>query len=283
MRIAGTVLAMIFSIALGAQDLKQAEILYQHTDYDGALRVLRTVKSPDAATWALMGRSTFMRGDFRKATEYLQKAVALDPANSDYMLWLGRSWGRRAETASPFVAPLNAAHARDCFEKAVALDASNKDALSDLFDYYLDAPGFLGGGYDKAAALADRIQAIDPADGHFALAELARKKRSYGEAEAQLRSAIQIAPRAVGRVVELARLLARQGRVQESDAVLAQADKIAPGSPRLLYERASIYVETHRKPEQARELLRKYLQSNLTPDDPPRQDAEKLLKRVQGA
>jgi tetratricopeptide (TPR) repeat protein len=283
MRIAGTVLAMVFSIALGAQDLKQAENLYQHTDYDGALRVLQGVKSPDAATWALMGRSTFMRGDFRKATEYLQKAVALDPTSSDYVLWLGRSWGRRAETASPFMAPLNAAHARDCFEKAVALDPNNNDALSDLFDYYLDAPGFLGGGYDKAAALASRIQAIDPADGHFALAELARKKQSYGEAEAQLRSAIQIAPRAVGRVVELARLLAHQGRVQESDAVLEQADKIAPGSPRLLYERASIYVETNRKPDQARALLRKYLQSNLTPDDPPRQDAEKLLKRVQGA
>ena len=85
------------------------------------------------------------------------------------MLWLGRTWGRRAETASPFVAPFNAAKARDYFEKAVALDPTNRDALGDLFDYYLDAPGFLGGGADKAEALANRIAAIDPPEGHFLL------------------------------------------------------------------------------------------------------------------
>lgn len=283
MRIRGAVLAAAISVTLCAQDLRQAETLYEHTDYSGALVVLKALLAPDAAAYALMGESTFMLGNFRKATDYFQKAVALDPRNSDYVLWLGRSWGRRAETATPFLAPLNAAHARDCFEKAVALDPNNKDALNDLFDYYLNAPGFLGGGYQKAADTARQLERVDPADGHAALAELARKKQAYGEAENQLRSAIQIAPKAVGRMVELARLLAHQGRIQESEAVLAQAEKIAPGSPRLLYDRASIYVETHRNSAQARQLLQKYLRSNLTPDDPPRQDAEKLLKQVQGA
>jgi len=283
MRIRGFILAVGLTLALCAQDLKQAEDLYQHTDYEGALRLLRQVKSPDAATYALVGRSEFMEGNFHKATDALEKAVALEPRNSDYVLWLGRTWGRRAETASPFLAPFNAARARDCFQQAVALDPSNKDALNDLFDYYLNAPGFLGGGYDKALATAFQLERLDPSDGHAALAELARKRESYGEAEAQLRSAIRIAPRAIGRVVELAGLLARQGRIQESDEILNEADRMAPGDPRLLYARARIYVETNRNPEQARELLRKYLQSDLTPDDPPRKDAEKLLKRVQGA
>ena len=277
------VLAAGLSLALSAQDLKQADNLYQHTDYAGALRVLRAVKSPDAATYALLGQSELMLGEFHKATDALQRAVELEPQNSDYMLWLGRAWGRRAETASPFTAPLNASRARDCFEKAVALDPNNKDALNDLFDYYLNAPGFLGGGYDKALTTAYRLQRLDSSDGYAAMAELARKRESWGEAETQLRRAIQIAPHAVGRVVELAGLLARQGRVEESEEVLNQADRIAPGDPRLMYARARIYVETNRNPQQARELLRRYLQSDLTPDDPPRKDAEKLLKRVQGA
>jgi len=277
-------LALGFSLGLlFAQDLRQAETLYQHTDYEGALAVLKKVSSPDAQTFALMGRSSFMQGDFKKATEYLQKAVAMDPRNSDYMMWLGRTWGRRAETASPFIAPINAAHARDCFQKAVALDPRNKEALGDLFDYYLEAPGFLGGGMDKAAAVATQIEQLDPAEGHFAQAQLARKRQAYGEVEAQLRRAMELAPRQVGRVFDLAKFLARQGRVQESEAVLARADKIAPGNPRILYERASIYVETHRNLPEARELLKQYLQSNLTADDPPRQDAERLLKKVAGA
>ncbi len=275
-------LIFAFGLAASAQDLRQAETLYSHTDYEGAMRVLRAIPSPNAAVWALMGRTSFMQGDFRKSTDFLQKAVAMDPRSSDFMLWLGRSWGRRAESASPFMAPMNASHARDCFEKAVELNPENEEALSDLFDYYLEAPGFLGGGYSKAAGVAQQLERIDPAEGHFALSELARKQREYVEAEAQLRRAIELAPHAAGRVFALAKLLAHQGRVQESEAALRQAEKIAPG-PRVLFERASIYVETNRNLDQARELLKRYLQSNLTPDDPSREDAAKLLKRVAGA
>jgi tetratricopeptide (TPR) repeat protein len=282
MRTAVPLLALVLALGLKSQDIKKAEELYQRTDYDGAIQVLRGIHSPSAATWALMGRCHFMLGDYKKATDDLQKATTLDPASSDSMLWLGRTWGRRAETASPFVAPMNAGHARDCFQKAVALDPGNKEALSDLFDYYLEAPGFLGGGFDKATAVARQIEALDPAEGHYAFAQLARKRQEFGEAEAQLRRALQLAPRQVGRVIDLAKFLAHQGRIQESEAVLAQAERIAPGSPRLLYERASIYVSTHQHPDQARELLNKYLHSNLTADDPPREDAQKLLKKVAG-
>ena len=43
------------------------------------------------------------------------------------------------------------------FEKAVELDPTDKDALGDLLDFYLDAPGFLGGGMHKAEMLAQMI------------------------------------------------------------------------------------------------------------------------------
>lgn len=266
-----------------AQDTRAAASLYERTEYDSALTILRAVKTPGAAEWALMGKCHLMLGDFKKATLDFQKAVAMDAQSSSYMLWLGRSWGRRAETASPFVAPGNAAKARDCFEKALQLDPNNRDALGDLFDYYLDAPGFLGGGADKAEAIARRIAAIDPPEGHFLLSEVARKRQQPGDAERELRIAVKMAPTQVGHVIALARFLARQSRLKESDAVLAQAERIAPGSPRVIYAQASIYIETHRKLDQARALLQKYLQSQLTPDDPPREAAERLLKTANGA
>jgi tetratricopeptide (TPR) repeat protein len=278
-----TLVVCVFSLAVSGQTLKQAADLYEHTDYTAALQVLHALESPGAEAYELMGKSSLMQGDFKKATEYFQKAVAMAPGNADYIMWLGKSWGRRAEMASPLVAPINAAHARDCFEKAVALDPKNRDALGDLFDYYLHAPGFLGGGLDKAEATARHIQEIDPPEGHFLLAQVACKRNETGEVEKQLRIAVKLGPAQVGHVIALARFLAQQGRIKESDATLAQAERLAPHSPRLIFERASIYVETHRNPEQARELLREYLQCNLTPDDPPREAAEKLLKRVSGA
>lgn len=264
------------------QDLRKAEELYLHIDYTGSLKVLQSIKSPDAAAYCLIGKDYFMLGQLKQATDYFQKAAALEPKHSDYALWLGRAWGRRAETASPFTAPFAASKARQYFELAVQLDPGNKEATGDLLDYYLNAPGVLGGGLDKADALVRSIAKNDPAEGHFAAAQVADRRKEYDSAEEQLRRALELAPRQVGRVLDLARYLAKQGKVQESEAAFAQAEKIAPDSPKVLYTRAKTYVECKRNLEQAKILLRKYLQSNLTPEDPPREEAQKLLQKASG-
>ncbi len=157
-------------------DLKRAESLYQHTDYTASLQVLKTVQAPDAQTFALMGRDYYMLGDYKKATDCFQNAISREPNDSDFVLWMGRTYGRRAETASPFLAPLNASKARQYFEKAVELDPKNREALNDLFDYYLQAPGFLGGGSAKAEEIAKRIGEVSPAEYHFAQAHTRRQK-----------------------------------------------------------------------------------------------------------
>lgn len=266
-----------------AQDQSAAEKLYARTDYEGALHLLQYSQDTSAAHWELMGKCHLMLGNYKKATEWFQKAVLQEPHNSEYVLWLGRSWGRRAETSNPFMAPSDAAKARSYFEKALELDPYNRDALGDLFDYYLNAPGFLGGGIDKAEALARRIEAIDPPEGHFLLSEVAGKRQEREVVERELRTAVKLAPDQIGHVIALARFLARQSRLTESDAVLAQAERVAPGNPRIVYAKASIYIETHRNVEEARTLLKSYLQSPLTPDDPPREAAEKLLKLASGS
>jgi tetratricopeptide (TPR) repeat protein len=219
-----------------------------------------------------------MMGEFKKSTEILEKAVAQKPDSSDLRLWLGRAYGRRAETAFPVSAPRLAGKARDQFEKAVELDPNNLAALADLFEYYLQAPGFLGGGKDKAASTAEKIAKLDPAEGYYATARLAEDRKEFSTAEQQLRKAIEVAPTQVGRILDLAKLLSKHGRVKESEAEFARAEKIAPRSPKILYARASAYIKAKRNLDQARSLLKQYLESPLTPDDPTREEAEKLLK-----
>ncbi len=252
--------------------LSKAETLYGRTDYRASLTLVRESGEPGGKALALMGRDYFMLGDYKKAAEAFERAFSMEPANSEYAHWLGRSFGRRAETCLPFWAPSYASKARMYFEKAVALDASNGEALNDLFDYYLEAPGFLGGGFDKAEAIAQRIAERNPAEGHFAQARLADRRRQFDTADEQLR-----------RAIDLARQLARHGRIAESEAAFDRAEQLAPNAPKVNFARARTYIEQKRNLDRAKVLLNQYLRSNLTPDDPSREQAEKLLKEANGA
>lgn len=282
MRLFGLLLLLLPAL-YGQDPLAKAEELYRQTEYKASLSLVAEIGTPSGPAYALAGRDYFMLGEYKKATEAFQKAFALDPGKSEYAHWLGRSFGRRAETSSPFSAPMHASKARAYFEKAVALDPNNEEALNDLFDYYLEAPGFLGGGYDKAETIARRIAERNPAEGHFAQAQLADKRKQFDTAEEQLRRAMELSPRQVGRVLDLARYLARHGRIQESEAAFDRAEQLAPDSPKVCFARAGVYVEQKRNLDKAKVLLMRYLRSNLTPDDPPREQAEKLLKEASGA
>jgi len=193
---------------------------------------------------------------------------------------MGRAYGRRAETSSFLTAPGFATKARQNFEKAVELDPRNLEAINDLFEYSLDAPGFLGGGLEKASTLASRIGELDPAEFYYAQARLAEKRKEFQKAENQLRRASELAPRQVGRLIDLAKFFAKQGRYQESEETFHKARQLAPNSPKVLFEQASVYIRAGRNLETAKQLLRQYLDSPLTPEDPPRWQAERLLKQV---
>jgi len=282
-------MGLIALVALGLAQLNwaasaqwvRAHGLYQATNYEASLQaLLPEAATGDAATLQLIGQNFFMLGDYKKATDFLEKAAAMNPRSADAVLWLGRAYGRRAEISSPFTAPGYASKARQLFEKAVSLDPTNREALGDLFEYYLEAPGFLGGGTGKAEALAARVAKTDPAEGHYYEAILAERRKQFDFAEKHLRAAMDLAPQQVGHVIDLAKFMGRLGRMSESEALFAQAARIEPENPRILFERASAYIKSQRNLDEARRLLQRYLRSPLKPDDPSRQEAEALLKKT---
>jgi len=281
-RVTPSVLAFAGLLAGASADMERARELYHLTQYEESLKVLRAIPSKDSAVYDLMGRDYFMDGDFKKATEALEKAVAAEPANSNYALWLGRAYGRRAETSNPFTTVGYASKARQYFERSVELDPRNIEALNDLLDYYLEAPGILGGGMEKARGVVSRISLVDPAEGHWAQAKLDEKRQEFGSAEAQLRRAIDLAPHQVGRVVDLAKFLYKQGRYQEAEQSFARAEQLAPNNPKLLFAKADSYIQAGRNLAAAKSLLERYLEATITPDDPPKSQARKLLRQIAG-
>jgi tetratricopeptide (TPR) repeat protein len=272
-------LLSVVTLSRGAgTDLERAEGLYQRTEYRSAINILLPLAPKYAAVYALIGKAYYMDGQYKSSTTYLEKAVAEDSLNSSYYDWLGKAYGRRAEQSCFLTALAYARKTRESFEKATILDEANLEALGDLFEYYLEAPGVVGGGIDKAENIAARIRRLNQVEGHYVLARIAEKRGDAPMAERQYRTAMQLAPGDIGRVIDLASFLSRRCRYQDSEELFAVAGQMAPDSPKLMFARAASYVQTGRKLPEARALIQRYIESRHTPDDPSRSEVEGLLK-----
>lgn len=258
--------------------LELAEENYHATKYDAALRVIEKGEPKIPGQWLLIGKVHFQMGNYEKAIAALEQATKAAPNSSTDWNWLGKAYGKQAETGSKFSAFGNARRARDAFEKAVALDGENFDAVDDLFEYYLEAPGILGGGDDKAAKLAETVRSKSPARYENYQARLAGKKKEVPAAEAHWRKAAELAPGDAGAQVNLAKFLARHGKNAEADQLFDKAQ--ASGKPAVKFERAKILAEAKRDIPKAKQLLAEYLKAELTSDDPPRAEAQKLLNSL---
>jgi tetratricopeptide (TPR) repeat protein len=101
------------------------------------------------------------------AIEQAEKVVKERPDDGKAWLWLGNAYGQQALAAGMLSKPKWAGKCRDAYEKAVAVAPGDPDARLSLMQYYLQAPGFLGGGVDKAQAQVDAMATISPAWGHI--------------------------------------------------------------------------------------------------------------------
>ena len=133
-------------------------------------------------------------GQIDAAIESGEKAVETLAQDSYAWFWLGRAYAQQAIRASLLGKPRWAGKTRDAYEKSVALDPTNLDARFDLMQYYLAAPGFLGGGREKADAQAAEMRERDPVMGKLADAVLANADRQPAVAERHLRDGLVLAP-----------------------------------------------------------------------------------------
>jgi tetratricopeptide (TPR) repeat protein len=285
MRISLMMLVLVPGMLLGeSAEVAQARTLYRHTDYPAAIHLLANIPTKDAAVNELLGQCYFGSGDYKKATTYFESAAGAEPRNSVYQLWLGRVYGRRAESAFAFSAMSWATKSRTSLEKAVELDVNDWEAVDDLFDFYLQAPSLVGGGLERAQKLTVIIARRDPAEAAYDEARIAEARKQYDAAERHLKRAVALAPHQPGRYLALAKFCAQHGRYEESDRFFSEAERVAPDAPRVYFVEASTYIKNNRNVGTAKVLLKKYLSAaNLTPDDPPKSEAEKLLRKVSGS
>jgi len=144
----------------------------------------------DAEAAFYLGRALLGLRKNDEAVEWLEKATELQPRKSDYFLHLARAYGRAAQEASMLRKPGLAKSAKGAWLKAVELDPENLDAREDLVDYYLIAPGFMGGDVDKAREQANEIGKRDAVRGALERAKIAMNQKDNAAAEQIVKDAL---------------------------------------------------------------------------------------------
>lgn len=149
---------------LKARDAQQWEVALKEFEAD-----LQSEKARFEANWRI-GETLVMIGKSKEALEFLEAAVEENSEHAEAQYWWGAANGEVAGQASIFSA---AGYAKAClkaFEKAVALDPNHLDAREGLMQYYLEAPGFMGGDQNKALEQANAILAQNQERGYLNLA-----------------------------------------------------------------------------------------------------------------
>src|SRR5271154_4098178 len=139
--------------------------------------------APTAEAYNQLCRAHFELGAWDAGIPACEKAVSLAPDNGLYHLWLGRIYGEKADHSGFLKAAGLAGKVRTEFERAVELSPKSWEARADLAEFYLEAPGIVGGGKDKARAQAESLVPLNPSMAHWVKGRIAERNKDNPAAE----------------------------------------------------------------------------------------------------
>ena len=233
------------------------EELWANGRADDVLRLLSNADTAEAHN--LLCRVNYALENWDEAVKHGERAVKLKPDAAQYHLWLGRSYGGKADHAGAMSAFGLARKTVASFERALQLDPKDVRARRDLAEYYATAPSIVGGGKDKARRLADEIASSDPVNAAFIRGMTASRDKNPAEAEKQFKLAVQASENSAEAPLNLADFYRGQKRWNDFDATIADAVKAKTKRPDDLFDLGEMLVASKRNLKLAADTLQQYL------------------------
>lgn len=267
----GAVVLLASPCGSRAADLSSATGALLSGDANTAVAQLKQVLSADPSNGQahlLLCRAYYAQSLASPAASECTAALRTLGNDSVAQDWAGRAYGLQADTAGPIAGLRLAFKVRNAFEAAVRLDPRNGDAVNDLSEYYIDAPSIVGGGFEKAALLADRSAAELPQNAHRTRAMSAEKQKDYATAEREFRSATAVANKP-NAWADLGAFYSRHSQNDEAVDALRRAIALDRTRDASLVDAATTLTEMNREPRLAERALRDYLASRSKSDAAP--------------
>ena len=193
------VLLILFasSLSVGQTTLDKSIKLFDEGKYNESQALFRQVlkESPDNAVACYYLGMLVMDKDYDEAIDLIEKSVDADKTNAKYHLALGNAYGLKAQRAGILKKFGAASNCRKQYETAVQSDPKLTEARSNLIEYFLQAPGIMGGSDEKAMAQADTIASYDTYLGNLARARIHEYKKEFPEEEQNYLNAIYAEPK----------------------------------------------------------------------------------------
>ncbi len=249
---------------------------------DQALQTLekQVRTAPTAEAYNFLCRAHFELGAWDAGIPSCEKAVALDPNDGLYHLWLGRIYGEKADRAGFLKAAGLAGKVRTEFERAVELSPNSWEARTDLAEFYLEAPGIVGGSKDKALAQAAQLTPLNPAMAHWVKGRIAEKNKDNSTAEKEYRAAINASQGGARAWLNLAGFYRHTNRFDEMEQALRTLESRPPDHTAALPDAAGLLLRTGRDYALAIRLARRYIASSDTVEEAPVFKAHTLLAEL---
>ena len=230
---------------------------------------LQVRSAPTAEAYNFLCRAHFELGAWDAGIPACEKAIAVDPGSGLYHLWMGRIHGEKADHSGFLSAAGLAKKVRTEFERAVELSPENWEARTDLAEFYMEAPGIVGGGKDKALAQAEQLAKLNPAMAHWVQARLAEKNKDSAGAEKEYRAAIEASQGGARAWLNLAGFYRHTDRLDEMEQALRTMETRPPDHSAALPDGAGMLLKSGRDLPMATRLARRYLSSTDMIEEAP--------------
>jgi tetratricopeptide (TPR) repeat protein len=240
----------------------------RYSDARAVLEAAVREDATDARASSYLGRVLLAAGEIGGAVEWMEKSVALEEGNAEYHLWLGRAYGSQAIRASIVKQPALARKVKKEFERASKLDPDNLEARFGLIEYFLRAPGILGGSLKKAEEQAREIRRRDALEGHRAFGRLDENRKDFDQALREYDGAAAEFP---GRTEPLYWTAALYARNKDYSKAFGAYEKLLERDPAQMaacYQIGRLAVASGQKLERGEECLKLYLRHDPKPDEP---------------
>jgi tetratricopeptide (TPR) repeat protein len=216
-----------------------------------------------------LGKTAHNAGKTDEAVSAFERAVALEPASSLYHMWLGHAYSRQLSGASFLRKPFIARRSGQEYDTAVKLDPRSLDAAEARLDFFLGAPGIVGGGIDKARTEAARLATLDAYRGGMATARIAEHEKQLPEAERLYRSLMAEYPDRTAAMDALVTILLNAKRFDEGFRIVDDRLARLPDETAALYNLGRLSSVSGQHLARGEAALRRYL--TLVTADPARQ------------